>query len=88
MEPATIGFSVIGILQLANFAMTGRVYNKLDQKVSNNLCNERRKTCEKEIASCKESRDERRDRDMEEMHVIERKISRHFHNGDKSVKFW
>ncbi len=99
MEPATIGFSVIGILQLANFAMTGRVYNKLDKKVETtqhdkdireikNLCDERRESCQSGIKACRNARDDRRDRDMEEMHAIEKKISRHTHNGNNSVKFW
>ena len=80
MEPATIGFSVIGILQLAQIVMTGRVSAKLDSKVDKELCAERREICSDQVKE-----DRRYDRN--ETHAIERKIGRHVHNNGDGVKF-
>ena len=47
MEPttATIGFSVITILQLANLIWTGRLGAKIENAVTDKQCLERKKAC-------------------------------------------
>ena len=80
MEPATIGFSIIGILQLAQIAMTGIVSAKLDKKVDKEICAERRDSCSGRV-------DDNREYDRAEMHAIERKIGKHTHNNGDGVKF-
>jgi len=81
MEPATIGFSIIGILQLVNTAYIGRINYKLDRKVDKELCDERRGSCSGQVKVDRES-------DTREMHTIERKIGRHTHSNGNGVKFF
>jgi len=80
MEPATIGFSVVGLLQLANIAYTRQINTKLDKKIDKELCDERRGTCSAQVK-------ENRTADRGEMHAIEKKIGRHTHSNGDGVKF-
>ncbi len=82
MEPttATIGFSVITILQLANLIWTGRLGSKIEDAVTDKQCIERKKACIElhrieDIAIDKNIAGLRHD------------VDTHVHNGGGNVKY-
>ena len=80
MDAVEIGFAVIGILQLANLAWTGAVGRKLDGMTTEKACRERRDACgEKQATAC-------RNQDKK-LHIVERKMDGHVHNGGGVVKY-
>ena len=80
MDPVTIGFSIIGILQVANLAWTGAMNAKLDSMVTDKQCIERKDACAKRQETAINIVDKH-------VETVDKQVSHHVHNGDGKVKY-
>lgn len=80
MDAATVGFSIIGILQIANLAWTGHMSRKLDGMITDDRCLERRAACAADKVTAI-------DQQKRELKAVERKMNHHVHNGGGTVKY-
>jgi len=80
MDAATIGFTMIGILQVANLAWTGVMNSKIDSMVTDSQCKERKKACSSAHTTALGTQ-------KKEIRIVERKMDAHVHNGGGNVKY-
>jgi hypothetical protein len=91
VDPVGVGISILGLIQVASMFQSGRnnkqivdkvdsLSNKVDAKVSDSRCGERRKACSRENQQACEALKKTSD-------ILEKKMDHHCHNGGGAVKY-
>ena len=76
----TGGLTIVGLLQVAQIFYINKLGAKLDVKVDESSCKERRGTC----GLAHKDKNKTQDHTVE---IVERKLDNHFHNGGGTVSY-